>query len=462
MRPTSPSRAPRLTFALDLSGRSPQDEIVRRYLQLWVRDLLRLVPLPDAEEAGERRLLYVDGFAGAERRFGRAAAPDGEPDAAAARLLTVFQASADHLGRPRGWLNALLIEEDPAYLARLREALGEVGLGERVREGADARSLGAGEIALVQGEWREVARAEALPGGWCVLQLLDPPAPGALPLASLRPCLAAGHELLVLFPGAALQRQSRFPTGSLTDLPPYARRAVEGYSALLGDPAHGWLIEFRAVEGERGPEAGEEAVAERYLAALREAGAGGVTRRVPIRAPGADGAAHLLLHARDPGRALELNESLFRGRSEGWLEREEPAALVREEAAGELELFGGRAGGGGGLLREPNLPEIANRISREMAGRTLTLAEVLAHLGGSGLFPGEVRRALTALRRDGRALFRSLADGEARIAFPRGRDARRMGGRRRRSRAPELFGPGEGGGGAAEGDEGDEGATGGR
>lgn len=449
----SPSRAPRLTFALDLSGRSAQDEIVRRYLHLCVRDLLRLLPLPDAEEAGERRVLYVDGFAGAEHRFGRTAAPDGEPGAAAARLLTVFHASTDHLGRPRGWVNALLIEEDPAYLARLREALDEVGLGERVREGADPRSLGPGEIALVQGEWREVARAEALPEGWGVLQLLDPPAPGALPLASLRPCLAAGHELMVLFPGGALQRQSRFPTGSLTDLPPYARRAVEGYSALLGDAAHGWLTEFRAVEGEGGPEAGEEAVAERYLAALRGSGAGGVTRRVPIRAPGAAGAVHLLLHARDAERALELNETLFQGRSGGWLEREDAGALVREEAAGELELFGGRPGGGGGLLREPNLPEIANRISTDLVGRTLTLTEVLAHLAGSGLFPGEVRRALSALRRDGRALFRSLADGEARIAFPRGRTARPAGGRRRRSRAPELFGPGEGGAGSVEGGE---------
>lgn len=440
VRPTPPSRAPRLTFALDLSGRAPQDEIVRVYLQLWIRDLLRCLPLPDADEAGERRALYVDGFAGAEHRFGRPAALDGAPGAAAARLLTVFRASTDHLGRPRGWVNALLAEEDPVYLARLREALGDVGLGERVREGAHLRSLGPGEIALVQGEWREVIRPGALPDGWGVLQLLDPAAPGALPLESLRPCLGAGHELLVLFPGAALQRQSRFPTGPLTDLPPYARRAVEGYSSLLGDPAHRWLTAFRGVEAEKGPEAAEEAVAEAYLARLRTAGTGGVARRVPVRAPGAEGATHLLLLAREAERALELNETLFRGRSEGWLAPDDPGALVREEAAGELELFGGRPGGGGGLLREPNLPEIANRISSELAGRTVTLAAVLAHLAGSGLFPGEVRRALSALRRDGRALFRSLADGEARIAFPRGRAARAPSGRKRRSRAPELFG----------------------
>src|SRR5690606_34522128 len=100
-------------------------------------------------------------------------------------------------------------------------------------------------------------------------------------------------------------------------------------------------------------------------------------------------------------------------------------------------------------LREVDVLRLAHRLTTRYAGRTLSWGEVLAGEAGTELFAVDVRRALAELRREGRALYASLAAPDAPVAFPRagrGRAGPRSARSRRRAApgAPTLpLGTGE-------------------
>jgi hypothetical protein len=240
----------------------------------------------DAMSAGDApRRLYVDAFAGAELQFGTGVLRDArEPTRADAAIRALDAACAG----PAPCATALFIEEDPAHLQRIYGELEDAVGGERLRATRDFASLVAGEASLVEAPFAavagEVARfaADGRAFFW-----LAPATARALPWTALEPLLALPEAtLLVRFPHADFEKQSRH-TGSLADLPGFARRIVEGCSSLLADGKHAWLSAWRT-DAREDTAAALGGVLERFRLLLERAAGDRTVKTIELAA--ADGA----------------------------------------------------------------------------------------------------------------------------------------------------------------------------
>ena len=264
----------------------------------WARGALA----EDGDEAP--RLLYVDGFAGAELQFGTGVARGADEETRAAAAVQALDAAlAEAGGAPH--LNVICAEEDPAHVQRVYLEMERVAGGERLRATRDFASLEPGEVALVEADFRDAAADVArFAAGARSLLWLAPPTARKLPWEVLRAFVAMpGADVLVRFPAADFEKQSRH-TGPLADLPGFARRIVEGCSALLGDAKHAWLPAWRAAAGGGGTQAQAalDGVLARFRALLDEAAPRRTVRAATLTANGA--AAHLFLVTSDDALAL--------------------------------------------------------------------------------------------------------------------------------------------------------------
>jgi hypothetical protein len=250
-----------------------------------------------ASAGDEPRRWYVDAFAGAEFQFGTGVLRD---TADPARATAAVRALGDRA-------MAVLVEEDPAHLQRLYAELEDAAGGERLRATRDLASLAAGEVSLVEAPFAAVAAevARAVAGG-AAFVFLAPPAARALPWEALRPLAALPDAtLLVRLPFSDFEKQSRYDT-PVADLPGFAKRIVEGCSAMLGDPRHAWLPAWRAAAMRSGgPAAAMDGVLERFGALLTDTAAGRIVKPVVMEME--DGAkAWLFLVTPDPAVAMAV------------------------------------------------------------------------------------------------------------------------------------------------------------
>lgn len=410
-------------------------EILDRYLEEWseavARDLRSARPAEDGAEPEPLRAVYVDGFCHSGGRHllvgpGRAAGETGSA-LRGVRALDRLAARAPGTRVPLH-ATAVLVEEDPAALERLLADLERIGAGARVRRVEDPAGLAAGEIGVVHAELREVADrlADYVAEAAHALCFLAPPAAGKLPLSIVRSLATAdGVDLLLAFPHADLQKQTRYRGSTLADLPTHARQMVDGYSALLGDARYEWLQLWRQAEKEGGAREAELRVVERYAARLRETGEVVKPVSVHFSEEPAD-SLHLFLLTADPARALALNRALRDAGVEEQATRDDSFRVKREETepgeAEVLELFA--LGADDAPPAAPGVAEVdaellARTLAERFRGRTVTYHQVLLGLVGTDLTPEEVRRAMAALKRTGEALYRSLTDPEAEVVFPR-------------------------------------------
>ncbi|HEX9939686.1 MAG TPA: hypothetical protein VGB15_21305 [Longimicrobium sp.] len=216
--------------------------------------------LPSAED--EPRRLYLDAFAGAEFQFGTGVerAADEETRAGAAIRALDSAGAAPPV--------ALFVEEDPAHLGRIYAELEDTAGGERLRATRDLASLAAGEVSLIEMPFTTVAADVArFAAGARTFAFLAPPAARALPWDALRQIAAMSEAtVLIRLPHSDFEKQGRH-TGPLADLPGFARRIVEGCSAMLDDPRHAWLPAWRA-DAASGQAAAMTGVLERFRTLL--------------------------------------------------------------------------------------------------------------------------------------------------------------------------------------------------
>lgn len=261
---------------------------------------------PEPSSAGdEPRRLYLDAFAGAEFQFGTGVARSGDEETRAAAAFRALN-QADIASPP----NVVFVEEDPAHLQRIYAELEDPAGGERLRATKDLASLQPGEISLLEAPFAGVAADVArYAAGARTFALLAPPAARALPWDALRPLAAEPDAtLLIRLPHSDWEKQSRH-TGPLADLPAFARRIVEGCSALLDDPRHAWLPAWRAEAAASGPAAAFANVLERFRALLDGVSAGRILKPMELETP--DGArTWLFLLTPDPAIALAANAAV--------------------------------------------------------------------------------------------------------------------------------------------------------
>jgi len=413
--------------------------VLAAFAGAWARDAVRAAARPEEEGPGAPgRIVYLDAFAGAEYSFGVGDPGRQGPSRAVAAVRAVLDAAPD-------LASAVLVEEDPALLARFRAELEGIGWGNRVRDAADSASLAPGEVALVEADFRNVADVLlAFPESARALLWMAPPSARRLPWALVEAVLGdPAIDLLLRFPHADFEKQGNF-SGPLADLPPFAKRIVEGCSALLGDARHEWVFGWRAAEREGGAAQALEGVLERFRARLEKAAEGRVLKAARIAAGEDAVAAHLFLVSSEPAAALALNAAV---QGAGLEDRAASILLPPSPEPGEpppaqvLDLFG-----------EPEPPPEPSRRADPAAaaellagrhrGQTLPFREVLAGLTDSDLTQDEVRGALALLKKEGRAVFRSLAQPDAVVIFLEERVVRqpRPRGRRGVPGAGDLFG----------------------
>lgn len=409
-------------------------ELLGRYLAEWAdavaRELRARRAAPPAEDGAEPapfRAAYVDAFCSSGGRHVLAGPGRSEAAGSAVRGVRALDRLAERAPGARAPLHtaAVLVEADPAEVERLERDLERAGAGHRVRRTGDPAEPAPGGVALLHAEWAEAAErvARFAAGADRALCFLAPPAPGKLPLASLRPLLALPRaDLLLAFPHADLRKLARWSGSPVADLPAHARQLVEGYSALFGEARYEWLSLWRDAEREEGGRAAEARLAEHWGARLAEA-AGRPVRYVAVHFSDEPGDSLHLFLAADPLRALALNQAL-RG-----AELDDGAVLDRRfragpggepEEAGVLELFGPGPGDGPAApagARPPELALLSRTLRERFRGRTVAYGEVLGGLADTDLTPDEVRRAMAPLKRTGEAVYRSLSP-EAEVAFP--------------------------------------------
>ena len=405
--------------------------VLAAFAGAWARDAARAMAR-DEEDEGPRRIVYLDAFAGAEYVFGVGDPGRQGPSRAVAGVRAVLEAAPEHA-------RAVLVEEDPGLLARLRAELEAAGWGGRIHATDDPSGLGPGEIALVEADFRNVADVLlALPEPTRALLWMAPPSARRLPWPLLEAVLGdAGTDLLLRFPHTDYEKQGKF-SGPLADLPPFAKRIVEGCSALLGDARHEWVFAWRAAEREGEAGRALEGVVERFRTRLERAAEGRVLKGARV-APAEDAsAAHLFLVASEPAAALALNAAV---QGAGLADRAAavllPPSTEPPDPPPALDLFGA-ADAAPEPTRRPDPAAAAVLLAERHRGQSISFRDVLAGLTDSDLTPDEVRGALGVLRKEGRAVYRSLAHPDAVVIFPEEPVVRAQR-RRRQSEEPDLF-----------------------
>jgi hypothetical protein len=287
----------RSSFATHVTASSAPDAdtlacaIAFRYAGRWAGSVAR-APEDDAPAPW-----FIDGFAGADLQ--RAAMRGAAVQAACVASIQALHPAT----------RIVLVEEDPGLISRLCEALDDIGAVERIRVTSDPADTEPGQIALVEAPFARVAAplAHAI-GDDPALVRLAPLAARTLPWPALEPFgdLAA-TDVLLRVPLEDFVKQARFTT-PLADLPPHIRRVVEGCSALLSDPRHGWLLPWREAQRTGGVDEAASTVIDRMQALLAGADDARSTHALPVE--GAGGPVHLLLSTPDAAHALELNGAL--------------------------------------------------------------------------------------------------------------------------------------------------------
>ena len=270
--------------------------IAARYAGRWAQALAR----PEDDAAGAPAPWFVDGFAGADLQRAALRSATVQPPAIAA---------VQALGEGA---RVVLIEEDPGLISRLCEALDGIDAVERIRVTSDPAATQPGEIALVEGSFtRHAAQIASGIGDDPALVRLAPLTAKALPWDALEAVAAlSAADVLLRVPLEDFARQGRF-TGPMADLPPHIRRVVDGCSALLADPRHGWVPAWREAQRTGGPDAAAATVIARMQALLADVEDDRSTHALPIS--GASGAVHLLLSTPHAAHPLELDAALAEG-----------------------------------------------------------------------------------------------------------------------------------------------------
>jgi hypothetical protein len=181
-------------------------------------------------------------------------------------------------------------------------------------------------------------------------------------------------------------------------------------------------------------------VLERFRARLEKAADGRVLKGARVAAGDDAVAAHLFLVSSEPAAALALNAAV---QGAGLEDRAASVLLPPSPEPSEpppaqvLDLFGNEPE----PSRRADPTAAAELLAGRHRGQTLPFREVLAGLTDSDLTQDEVRGALALLKKEGRAVFRSLAQPDAVVIFPEEPVVRQP--RRKRREVPgagDLFG----------------------
>ncbi len=409
-------------------------ELLDRYLAIWGRIILNGVrkQAMSAQAHGrafDMHMVYVDTNAFTGRY-------DGElEDIAAGRSVETVYGSAvvgvQALDRLAAWAegvgitirtNTILIEQRLGFFRELQATLREAGLSDRVRNTTHFASLDPGEIAVVNADWTSLVGdlvSYTQSSYTFALYLIDPYGPMAIPLDCVGEIVRQRHhDVIINMPYRDLHKKTGLATKREITPPQLEQR--EHYDRMFGSTR--WQANVQRINpaiwqdnpsnlalGEGDYAAAleiEEELSKLYRAALVGVDSSVIVKSIRLLFPAHDLTMYYLyLTTHNADGALKMNELISEARLKEYRLRESLKRAKKQAAAGMsmLPLFGEIMGPPPKESTRPEREDIAEIILRRVGGRTMTRKELNIALVDEPFFSSEISKALTYLKRPGRA-----------------------------------------------------------
>ncbi len=307
----------------------------------------------------------------------------------------------------------------------LRESLHLAGWDQKTIQTTDFESLDDGEIALVQGDfcqWADKIRAYTNNRHRFAFYLLDPYGPSGIPLKKVvAPTIRLPRtDVMINFPYQDLHKKTGSAVQDIT--PTCTQPLLRHYDALFGTPQWRQLSMAVRASGNDDDQSErlEAELVDFYHQRLQSVDSTLAIKSVRLRFPAKERTMfYLFLTTHDGTGALRLNELLDKAQLREYeLRCQFQAARTIAEARGHGQLTFEEM-----LMpavediphpnvrpRRPASADIADEIERLFNGRTVVYREILAAFADSPYYPGEMRSALTLLKRSGRASYSDLSN----------------------------------------------------
>lgn len=416
-------------------------KILRSYLDAWAGIIVNGLASVAASRAAkalsfQAGLVYVDGFSWRGRYDGDASEVVLSGSAPSPRWgspIIGVQAldDAKRFARGRGFdleTRVILVEEHADEFRSLQESLQLAGYEARTTTNPATLQLADGQIAAIQGDFLghlypivSLTRGAYLKAFY----LLDPYGPKGIPYdAVARVVSQPTADVMINFPYLDLHKKAgilgRWLAGEVR---PGDQGLLANYDSVFGTSVWRQIVErvLQAAPPEQRGELVEEELSELYLERLRDADPTLAVKRIRLQFPDRDRTIYYLyLTTHDATGALAMNEILWKAHVEEgelrWL-RSQAAWVRRSHEAGQLTLFDA------GLdlasppastkeERDTDIAKLADHIHAKFRGKAATLLDVCRFLADTDVFAGEVRQALTHLKRSGRVQYGRVAAHE--------------------------------------------------
>lgn len=339
---------------------------------------------------------------------------------------------ADTRGLPVS-TNVILIEKDPKKYLILQDTLREAGYEARVRETTNFSSLCNGEIAIANQDVvplvdKLVAYTD-VPHTWS-FYLVDPWGARGIPYDFVQKIVSAPrHDVMINFIYEDFLRK----TGMVdSDIAPKYQSLVDFWRVAFGDDVWEKLIlpTVREIESAQNPRAilddipllsedekglladqppsilKERLFVLGYVYTLKSMDASITVKPVALRFPDKERTMlYLFLTTHDPTGALKMNEVLSGAKLLEY-ELRHKARIAKLQKTGQMLLFDVFADWQNKRsVERPAIEDIADEIFDMFQGRQATRKEIYQSLVATELFPKDVDKALTLLKKRGAVQF---------------------------------------------------------
>ncbi len=376
--------------------------ILEEYLHRWgyiITNGLKRA-FNDATRKGKRfeaTLVYVDPFS-SQGRYADEKSIDGpvygSPIIGIRALDDIREAAAQNAGfKPK--VVSILIEIDPERHKALLKTLELAGYSKRVRETSDFFSLRSGDIAVINGDFRDYAdrlldytEQRYL---WA-LYFLDPYGPSGIPMNIVRPIVVQeNNDVIINHTFLTLQREFQ----------------PQHLDAMYG--GNQWKV---IAESSEDPQTKEIRQIEAYVQTLQEHDPQLAIKFVPLKFPDKERTMfYLVLTTHDPTGALAINKILDKAKlREYGLRVQWKTEKYREQTGQTILIPVDEAERPEPVRLKPE--EIADHIYELCKGETIKFREVLRRVINEPYYYAEVKSAMSILKKGKRAQYTRLRSQE--------------------------------------------------
>lgn len=355
------------------------------------------------------RFLYFDGFSYKGKYLPDHESSDpfqiGSPLIGVQALDDIVNTANHERGVPSEGI-AVLVEQNPTNFSLLRDTLGEMGYGSRLKIAADVQSLKPGEIGLYSGDAINIAPEFlklANKTNTFTFALLDPWGPTGIPYEFVKSFVNAPNtDVMVYWPWYDLEKKTGMVTKSVVTSS--EQGLIDNYDRIFPDNTWQALVELSDPWDNL-----ERELVDEYVRTLREMSRNVFVKLIPLEMQDADRTLYyLFLTTRNPDGALKLNEVLDnakvsqqalkvyrKAQRESMRSGTAPMFDLAEYDSGLPEITENR--------RQIDTAELSKDIFSIWSAQSPKFGDIKGSLANTDVYVGDVMTALRGLRRSGLA-----------------------------------------------------------